>query len=106
MVHIRCRWACYNYIPMVISLHICILKIIKNIFLLFIFFSHGSDYVAQQFALIAKGPAFGVTGGGETITLLDKLKIKNWPDFVSTAGGAMLEFLEGKTLPGIRPLLK
>ncbi len=69
-------------------------------------FSHGSDYVAQQFALIAKGPAFGVTGGGETITLLDKLKIKNWPDFVSTAGGAMLEFLEGKTLPGIRPLLK
>lgn len=69
-------------------------------------FSHGSDYVAQQFALIAKGPAFGITGGGETITLLDKLKIKSWPDFVSTAGGAMLEFLEGKVLPGIRPLIK
>jgi len=69
-------------------------------------FSHGSDYIAHQFALSSKGSAFGVTGGGETITLLDKLKIKNWPDFVSTAGGAMLEFLEGKVLPGIRPLLK
>jgi len=69
-------------------------------------FSHGSDYIAQQFASISKGTAFGVTGGGETITLLDKLKIKAWPDFVSTAGGAMLEFLEGKILPGIRPLMR
>jgi len=69
-------------------------------------FSHGSEYIAQQFALIAKGQAFGITGGGETITLLDKLKIKSWPDFVSTAGGAMLEFLEGKILPGIKPLIK
>ncbi|MFA5188058.1 MAG: phosphoglycerate kinase [Patescibacteria group bacterium] len=69
-------------------------------------FSHGSDFIAQQFAIISKGPSFGVAGGGETIALLDKLKLKTWPDFVSTAGGAMLEFLEGKVLPGIRPLLK
>ena len=69
-------------------------------------FSHGSDYIAQQIATASKGPAFGVVGGGETITLIDKLGVKNWPDFVSTAGGAMLEFLEGKILPGIKPLIK
>jgi len=69
-------------------------------------FSHGSDYIAQNVAMTSKGPAFGVVGGGETIALLDKLGIKKWPDFVSTAGGAMLEFLEGKVLPGIKPLLK
>lgn len=69
-------------------------------------FSHGSHYICQKVASHAKGPAFGVVGGGETIAVLDKLKLKTWPDFVSTAGGAMLEFLEGKVLPGIKPLLK
>jgi len=69
-------------------------------------FSHGSDFIAQNIALVSKGPAFGVVGGGETIALIDQLKIKNWFDFVSTAGGAMLEFLEGKVLPGIKPLIK
>jgi phosphoglycerate kinase len=69
-------------------------------------FSHGSDFICQKVCLHAKGPAFGVVGGGETIAVMDRLKLKNWPDFVSTAGGAMLEFLEGKVLPGIKPLLK
>lgn len=69
-------------------------------------FSHGSDFICQKVCQHAKGPAFVAVGGGETITLLDKMKMKSWPDFVSTAGGAMLEFLEGKVLPGIRPLLK
>jgi len=67
-------------------------------------FSQGSNYIAQAFALQAKGPAFGVVGGGETLTILEQQGLKKWPDFVSTAGGAMLEFLEGKTLPGIKPL--
>ena len=69
-------------------------------------FSHGTDFICQKVASHAKGSAFGVVGGGETIAVLEKLKLKNWPDFVSTAGGAMLEFLEGKVLPGIRPLVK
>ena len=69
-------------------------------------FSHGTDYIGRSVALQAKGPAFGVIGGGETITVLEKLGNKKWPDFVSTAGGAMLEFLEGKILPGIKPLIK
>jgi len=69
-------------------------------------FAHGSEFICQKVAAHAKGSAFGIIGGGETIAVLEKLKLKNWPDFVSTAGGAMLEFLEGKVLPGIRPLLK
>ncbi|MCX6744165.1 MAG: phosphoglycerate kinase [Candidatus Parcubacteria bacterium] len=69
-------------------------------------FNHGSNYICQKVASHAKGPAFGVVGGGETIALLDRMHLKAWPDFVSTAGGAMLEFLEGKVLPGIRPLMK
>jgi len=69
-------------------------------------FSHGTLYIGHCVALHAKGPSYGVVGGGETIAALEKLKVKAWPDFVSTAGGAMLEFLEGKTLPGLKPLYK
>ncbi len=55
---------------------------------------------------ISKSKAYSVVGGGETGQLLSKLKLTKKFNFVSTAGGAMLEFLEGKTLPGIKPLLK
>jgi phosphoglycerate kinase len=69
-------------------------------------FSHGTYYLTQKIAIAAKGPAYGVVGGGETIVALDTMGCKSWPDFVSTGGGAMLEFLEGKILPGIKPLMK
>jgi phosphoglycerate kinase len=69
-------------------------------------FSRGSYYIAQRFSMHAKGSSFGAVGGGETISILEKLNLKKWPDFVSTGGGAMLKFLEGKTLPGIKPLMK
>lgn len=68
--------------------------------------AHGTEYIAQKFAIQSKGPAFGVTGGGETLIVTEKLGIEKWIDFVSTGGGAMLEFMEGKVLPGIKPLIK
>ena len=43
-------------------------------------------------------------GGGDTISLINKLNIESNFNFVSTAGGAFLEFLEGKELPGITAL--
>lgn len=53
---------------------------------------------------IAKSKAFKVAGGGDTIAALDKYKLFNKMDFVSTGGGAMLEFLGGDKLPGIEAL--
>ena len=47
---------------------------------------------------------FSVAGGGDTVSLLNNLNAVNNFNFVSTAGGAFLEYLEGKNLPGIRAL--
>ncbi len=46
-----------------------------------------------------------IAGGGETITVINRLKLGKKFNFISTGGGAMLEFLEGKQLPGIKPLI-
>ena len=45
---------------------------------------------------------YSVAGGGDTIAVLNKMKSINNFNFVSTAGGAFLEYLEGKKLPGIK----
>ena len=51
-----------------------------------------------------KDQIFSVAGGGETVAAINKFKKINSFTFVSTAGGAFLEYLEGKTLPGIKAL--
>ncbi len=65
----------------------------------------GSHALAHLVALRAKGDAFGVAGGGDTLPVIFKTKTEKWFDHVSTGGGAMLEFiaLQGK-LPGLAPL--
>tara|TARA_A100001037_G_scaffold292631_1_gene308194 strand:- start:1294 stop:2466 length:1173 start_codon:yes stop_codon:yes gene_type:complete len=66
-------------------------------------FSLGSSEVANYIA--NKGEKiFSVVGGGDTVAVINSLNIKNKFNFVSTAGGAFLEFLEGKDLPGIKAL--
>jgi phosphoglycerate kinase len=45
-----------------------------------------------------------VAGGGDTVALLNGMSVINNFNFVSTAGGAFLEYLEGKKLPGINAL--
>ncbi|PIT90160.1 MAG: phosphoglycerate kinase, partial [Candidatus Komeilibacteria bacterium CG10_big_fil_rev_8_21_14_0_10_41_13] len=66
-------------------------------------YQQGSAKVAGQ---IAKAGSYSLAGGGETVQLIDELKLRTDFDFVSTGGGAMLEFLAGKILPGLRPLIK
>ena len=66
-------------------------------------FSLGSSEVAKYIA--NKGEKiFSVVGGGDTVAVINSLNIKNKFNFVSTAGGAFLEYLEGKDLPGISAL--
>ncbi|MFH0897633.1 MAG: phosphoglycerate kinase [Candidatus Bathyarchaeota archaeon] len=58
------------------------------------------------FEAIAKSKAFSVAGGGNTIEAIDKLGLSNKISYISTGGGALMEFLAGKTLPGVEALIK
>lgn len=65
-------------------------------------FSHGSVNVAKAVAqLTIAGDVKSIAGGGDTASLLHKAKVFNDFTYVSTAGGAFLEWLEGKPLPGV-----
>ena len=66
-------------------------------------FANGSYEIAK--AITKKNNSiYSVVGGGDTIALINKIKVIENFDFVSTAGGAFLEYLEGKELPGIKAL--
>lgn len=67
-------------------------------------FSYGTTSLARIIAARAKGKAYAVVGGGETVTALYQSGVANDIDHISTGGGSMLEFLGGKTLPGLEPL--
>ena len=68
-------------------------------------FANGSYEIAKSIINKNKNKSiYSVVGGGDTIAVINKINgIKNF-DFVSTAGGAFLEYLEGKDLPGIKAL--
>ena len=68
-------------------------------------FSKGSIAIGNQIANQNKlGQIFSVAGGGDTFALINIIDIFDNFNFVSTAGGAFLEYLEGKELPGIKAL--
>ena len=68
-------------------------------------FANGSIKIAKKIIENNKSnKIFSVVGGGDTVSLLNSLKIVGNFNFVSTAGGAFLEYLEGKKLPGITAL--
>lgn len=69
-------------------------------------YEFGTRAVARLFAARSRGRAFGVCGGGETVELLRDLKLIDDIDLVSTGGGAMLEYLSGKKLPGVKLITK
>jgi len=65
-------------------------------------FGKGTQAVAQA---IAGSPAFSIAGGGDTLAAVEKYGIAERVSYISTGGGAFLEFLEGKTLPAVAALL-
>ena len=61
-------------------------------------FAGGTKALAQA---VAESPAFSIAGGGDTIAAINKFGVADRIGYISTAGGAFLEFLEGKTLPAV-----
>ncbi|MCL2131006.1 MAG: phosphoglycerate kinase [Lentimicrobiaceae bacterium] len=64
-------------------------------------FSSGTFAVADAIVKATEKGAFSVVGGGDTVSAINKFHLKDRYNYVSTAGGAMLEYCEGKQLPGI-----
>ncbi len=64
-------------------------------------FGHGTETLARA---IADSKAFSIAGGGDTLAAVDKYGIADKVSYISTGGGAFLEFLEGKTLPAVAML--
>ncbi len=64
-------------------------------------FGEGTRVIAQA---VARSPAFSIAGGGDTIAAIEKYGVAEDISYISTAGGAFLEFLEGKKLPAVEML--
>jgi phosphoglycerate kinase len=64
-------------------------------------FAKGTETIARA---IARSKAYTIAGGGDTVAAINKFGIAEDIDYISTAGGAFLEFLEGKTLPAVAAL--
>ena len=70
-------------------------------------FDRGTVQVAKAVAeLTEAGTVVSVAGGGDTVSALNHAGVAERFSYVSTAGGAFLEFLEGKVLPGVEVLRK
>ncbi|MEI6835523.1 MAG: phosphoglycerate kinase [Candidatus Falkowbacteria bacterium] len=65
-------------------------------------YKHGTLAIATSVAARSTGKAFGLVGGGETVEALKQTKMEAYVDFVSTAGGAMLAYLGGDKMPGLK----
>ena len=70
-------------------------------------FDEGTNAVAQTAARLAvEGKLLAIAGGGDTVAALNQAHVAQEFSYVSTAGGAFLEWLEGKTLPGVAALMR
>jgi phosphoglycerate kinase len=64
-------------------------------------FGEGTRAIAQA---IARSPAFSLAGGGDTLAAIEKYNVADGISYISTGGGAFLEFVEGKVLPAVAAL--
>lgn len=67
-------------------------------------FSVGTEFVAQAIAEATQNGAFSLIGGGDSAAAVNQLGFANKVSYISTGGGALLEYMEGKELPGVAAL--
>jgi phosphoglycerate kinase len=69
-------------------------------------FEHGTKVVAEAIAAATAKGAFTLIGGGDSVTAINKYKLADKVSYVSTGGGALLEYIESGTLPGVEAVEK
>ena len=67
-------------------------------------FSTGTKMIGKAISLATQKGAFSLVGGGDSISAIKKFGFSENISYISTGGGAMLEYLEGKLLPGIKAI--
>ena len=64
-------------------------------------FQEGTKNIALAVAEATSKGAYSLIGGGDSVSAINKFKLSDQVSYVSTGGGAMLEYFEGKVLPGV-----
>ncbi len=67
-------------------------------------FEHGTKVVAEAIVAATSKGAFSLVGGGDSVAAINKYNLADKVSYVSTGGGAMLEYIEGKELPGVKAI--
>ena len=69
-------------------------------------FSNGTKNIANSLVKATENGAFTLVGGGDSVAAINKYNLADKVSYISTGGGALLELLEGKVLPGVHAILK
>jgi phosphoglycerate kinase len=69
-------------------------------------FENGTKKIGESICKATKNGAFSLIGGGDSVAAIRKFNLQNQISYISTGGGAMLEYLEGKELPGVKAILE
>ena len=68
-------------------------------------FENGTKKIGESICRSTKNGAFSLIGGGDSVAAIKKFGMQNSVSYISTGGGAMLKYLEGQELPGIKAIL-